>query len=105
MEENKYWKTEEFKNLKSEIKEEQKELAIKIRKEKNRRKTKDYKNDREYWDILYNINSFKREYRANHIAYCIFFNNTPYEKIENPREGNKIEYKSLISIWMKELKI
>jgi hypothetical protein len=27
-------------------------------------------------------------YRHTHIMYCHFFNNTPYELIEQPRRGN-----------------
>ena len=76
-----------FKELKQKIKEEQKELAAEIRLGKSGRKPKN-RNDDNYdaWDDL----EWNRDdYRHKHIMYCYMFNNTPYEKIENPREGNK----------------
>ena len=42
-----------------------------------------------------------RDYRLNHVAYCLL-RGTPYEKIEQPRDENKIseflinEYKKIV---------
>ena len=87
-----------FKELKLKIKEEQKTLALEIRRGKHLRKpdnrtdiTDDdkhlyyYGGDFEHWkvDIISN------NYRHRHIAYCKMFNNTAYELIEQPRHGNK----------------
>jgi len=57
-----------FKELKNQIKEEQKESASQIRS---------LRKDRESTSWL----SFT--FRHKHIAYCQFFNKTPYEKIEH----------------------
>lgn len=57
--------------MKQKIKEEQKALAQKIR---------DNKPDNQL---------FSWKFRHRHIAYCQFFNNTPYNSIEKPREGNE----------------
>jgi hypothetical protein len=65
-----------FKELKNKIKEEQKTLAQKIREHKSQRKLVKYG----YVEGLV-FNQYK--YRHTHIAYCTFFNNTPYEKIES----------------------
>lgn len=64
-----------FKELKNKIKEEQKTLAQKIKEQKGKRKGSPggYVSGLEY--NRYN-------YRHFHIAYCQFFNNTPYDKIE-----------------------
>ena len=83
-----------FKELKNKIKSEQKQLASEIRAMKSKRKEVpcgyvsglDYKRD---------------EYRHVHIAYCQFFNNTPYEKIESychdaPRSSS---IKSHMTVW------
>lgn len=71
-----------FKELKLKIKEEQKLLAEHIKELKGTRK--DVPDG--YVEGLWHR---KNEYRHTHIMYCHFFNNTPYEKIEQPREGNK----------------
>jgi len=70
-----------YKELKNKIKEEQKTLAQKIRDLKGTRKkvTSGY---------VEGLESRQSDYRHAHIMYCYFFNNTPYEKIEQPREGN-----------------
>ena len=69
-----------FENIKNLVKNEHKELAKEIREAKNKRKTSMYG----YVSGLYYD---RQEYRHKHVAYCIFFNNTPYEKIEaNPKE-------------------
>jgi len=70
-----------YRDLKLKIKEEQKTLAQDIRNGKVGRKPSK-RNDENYedWDSL-EWNQY--EYRHTHIAYCEFFNNTPYELIEN----------------------
>ena len=75
-----------FKELKKHIKEEQKNLARAIRKGKDARKPSNRNEDNiGYYNALY----WNRvSYRHKHIAYCEFFNKTPYEKIENPRKEN-----------------
>ena len=89
-----------FKELKLQIKEEQKQLAIDIRIGKSGRKPKDYNPDhKKYYDSLY----YNRiNFRHRHIAYCTMFNNTPYEKIENPSKfnpANKNRIKKLKEDW------
>ncbi len=77
-----------YKELKKQIKEEQKSLARAIKKGKSARKPSNRNEEnRGFYDALYwnRIN-----YRYKHIAYCNMFNNTPYEKIEQPRDCNPI---------------
>jgi hypothetical protein len=87
-----------YKELKNKIKEEQKALAKQITRGKFLRKLKNQSTQTEEekkfygtttnW-IWHNTKSLSSEYRAIHIAYCTFFNNTPMEKIENnTRSGN-----------------
>jgi hypothetical protein len=71
-----------FKELKLKIKEEQKDLAQKIKELKGKRKQV----PDGYVDGLWN---YRNIYRHTHIAYCQFFNNTPYALIEQPRDDNK----------------
>jgi len=80
----------EFKELKNQIKEEQKELASQIRS---------LRKDRESTSWL----SFT--FRHKHIAYCQFFNKTPYEKIERKcHEGpNTFTIDKYTKEWYKEL--
>jgi len=75
-----------FKELKNKIKEEQKTLAQNIRNGKSGRKPDNRGDDnlKDYKNLDWN----RDHYRHTHVAYCLFFNNTPYEKIENPREEN-----------------
>lgn len=76
-----------YKELKNKIKEEQKDLAQKIRLGKTGRKPKN-RSDENYseWQKLeWN----QRDYRHNHIIYCNMFNRTPYELIEQPRDENR----------------
>jgi hypothetical protein len=79
-----------YKELKLKIKKEQKELAQKIRTGKSLRKPSNYKKykgknkDGLIWDLSWNQNL----YRHRHIVYCQMFNNTPYHKIEQPRDEN-----------------
>ncbi len=82
----------EFKELKNQIKEEQKELASQIRNLKAKRKDE---------DSGY-ISTYRKRstFRHRHIAYCQFFNNTPYEKIE--RSCNEGPNTFTIDKYMKE---
>ena len=89
-----------FKELKNEIKEQQKLLARQIRRGKYFRKPKNQVNLTEedisnyFWKtgggtVFYDsgkVNSLRHTYRHCHIAYCMFFNKTPYEKIETCKE-------------------
>lgn len=86
-----------YKELKNEIKEEQKTLALQIRRGKYLRKpdhrTNITKDDKKlyYYDLTFddwNVYKLSQKYREKHIAYCKTFNRTPYGLIENPREGN-----------------
>jgi hypothetical protein len=64
-----------FKELRQEIKEEQKLLAQEIKEQKGKRKQV----PNGYVEgLAFDRNSF----RHTHIAYCEFFNNTPYKMIE-----------------------
>jgi len=87
-----------FKELKLKIKEEQKDLALEIRRGKYLRKpvnrtdiTKDDKHLYYYGGEFqaWKIEILSNNYRHKHIMYCQMFNNTPYELIEQPRNGNK----------------
>jgi hypothetical protein len=85
-----------FKELKQQIKEEQKQIAKEIRIGKDGRKPKNYNPEHaKYYNTLY---SNRINYRHRHIAYCTMFNNTPYEKIENPRESNPANMKRIEKI-------
>jgi hypothetical protein len=90
-----------FKEVKSKIKEEQKELAKRItrgkflRKAKNRADITDdekkyfiYKFSDEEHFMNWKVEQLSNDYRHRHIVYCNMFNNTPYDKIEKPREKN-----------------
>jgi len=76
------------------IKQDQKELAILIRKKKNlRKKSKD--------GYVEGLPYLRNEYRHIHIAYCLL-NDTPYERIEQPQSNNKPNMKyvnRLIDEW------
>jgi hypothetical protein len=61
------------------IKKELKEEAKKIRELKNERKKVMY-------GYVSGLDYAQEDYRRKHVAYCMYFNNTPYEKIEsNPK--------------------
>lgn len=64
-----------YKDLKNKIKEEQKSLAHQIREQKRKRKEVQY-------GYVAGLDYNRDDYRHIHIAYCQFFNNTPYELIE-----------------------
>ena len=76
-----------FKELKLKIKEEQKTLAQQITNGKSGRKPKIRSDDNldDYGGLEWN----QSKYRHTHIMYCHFFNGTPYDKIEQPRDNNK----------------
>ena len=76
-----------FKELKLKIKEEQKDLAQSIKNGKTGRKPKN--RTEENIDDFNDLPWYKNNYRHTHIAYCQFFNNTPYALIEQPRDNNK----------------
>lgn len=88
-----------YKELKNKIKKEQKDLAQEIKEFKGKRKKVLYG----YVEGLWNR---KDEYRHIHIAYCQFFNNTPYGLIEQPQRGNEPRHykiKSQMVIWESQL--
>ena len=64
-----------LKDLKDVVKQEQKDLALQIRELKSKRKGLDY-------GYVRGLLEAQEEYRRKHVAYCIFFNGTPYESIE-----------------------
>ena len=71
-----------FKELKLKIKIEQKKLSRTIRILKSARKPKIYSTNPKKYNSLGNLETHQYNFRHTHIAYCTFFNNTPYEKIE-----------------------
>jgi len=75
-----------MKSVFKKIKEEQKELASKIRILKHGRKPKNYIH--KIHKDLYKLDYFRNEYRHIHIAYCEF-RGTPRSLIENPKEENR----------------
>lgn len=85
-----------FKELKKQIKEEQKELAQKIRLCKPLRKPSNRANASEKTRSLCRYNEYSWEYRHKHIVYCQFFNNTPYEKIESKVGSDNSPSQSLL---------
>lgn len=101
-----------FKELKLQIKEQQKQTAATLKRIRSVRKPSAYaKASKELkaecearggWNEYF----LKKDYREIHIAYCKFFNNTPYEKIETPRENNKPnlqEIKRLEEYWKSQI--
>lgn len=99
-----------FKELKNKIKEEQKLLAQSIKRGKHLRKpkhrTKLTDEDKKFFTTygketyyaIWEVQRMSYKYRLHHIVYCTMFNGTPYNKIENPREGNKPSKHSLDEI-------
>lgn len=95
-----------FKELRKRVKEEQKQLAKDIRRGKYLRKpsnrtdiTDDDKNlYYHYGDFeTYMVEGLSWNYRHYHVAYCTFFNNTPYNLIESsPAKGPDTERIRLI---------
>lgn len=90
--------------MKNKVKEEQKKLAQRIKECRPLRKPHIYDAASEVMQnecISYMVDRMSWEYRHKHIAYCQFFNNTPYSLIENPRQGNEPN-KGLIEKYMVE---
>lgn len=87
-----------FKELKNQIKEEQKQLALEIKELKAKRKETST-------GYVYGLDWKKSTYRHRHIAYCQFFNKTPYEKIERTcHEGpNTFTIDKYMKEWYDEL--
>ena len=87
-----------YKDLKNKIKEEQKSLALRIRELKGKRKS----SSDGYVDGL---EWASYDYRHKHIAYCQFFNKTPYEMIENfcHEDPNSYRIEELEKEWESEL--
>lgn len=93
-----------YKELKNKIKEEQKTLALQIRRGKYLRKpdhrtdiTKDDKKLYYYGSTFddWNVHMLSQKYRHKHIAYCKMFNRTPYGQIEDPKKGNSPSKKKI----------
>jgi hypothetical protein len=93
-----------YKELKNKIKEEQKDLALKIRRGKYLRKPahrvnisdEDKKLYYSYGDFAnWNVERLSQKYRHKHVVYCNMFNNTPYDKIEQPRDNNPLSSNEL----------
>ena len=100
-----------YKELKNKIKEEQKNLASMIRRGKALRKQKNQttqtKDERLFYGdntnrIWYKTKQLSAEYRAIHVAYCTFFNNTPMEMIENNSRPGSFFDGSLYNFCIKE---
>lgn len=85
--------------MKLKIKNELKAQAKEIRELKSKRKIYIYGH-------VDGLEYASEKYREKHIAYCTFFNNTPYELIEsNPRyPRTEKDYIRFISTWEKEIK-
>lgn len=86
-----------FKQLKNQIKEEQKQAAKEIRELKSKRKEASC-------GYVSGLDKARFNYRHKHIAYCMFFNKTPYELIE-PKCGRNIfgsygPIQSIIEAWI-----
>jgi len=77
----------------TEKKEELKDMARKLRALKQARKPK---NENYHPGINWEIYKLKRQYRHEHIAYCLVRGRT-YEQIEQPKEENKIRE----DVWVK----
>ncbi len=87
-----------YKELKYKIKEEQKSLAQKIKEQKNKRI---YVPDGYVSGLDYNRDQF----RHIHIAYCQFFNKTPYGMIEQTchEDPRKSSIKSYMTNWESQI--
>lgn len=83
-----------FKELKKKIKEEQKSLAQIIKEKKSRRK-------KEQYGYVPGLENSTDKYRHIHIAYCTFFNDTPYGMIEQTchEDPNKNRINELKKNW------
>lgn len=81
------------KELKKQVKEEQKKTAELIKILKPARKPSVYHADSELYDAIRKehgyCSSLQWEYRHRHIMYCYYFNNTPYDAIEQPATNHR----------------
>ena len=82
-----------FKELKNKIKEEQKSLAQEIKEYKSLRKESQY-------GYVAGLAHRQYQYRHTHIAYCQFFNQTPYGMIE--QTCHEDPSKAIIKDYMKK---
>ncbi len=100
-----------YKDLKRKTKEEQKTLALQIRRGKFLRKPVNRKDITKEDKLLYystygdttdfrawKVEALGWEFRHRHIVYCNMFNNTPINHIEQPREDNSPDGKKLEKI-------
>jgi len=87
-----------FKDLKHKIKEEQKQLAQTIKNQKSKRKEVPY-------GYVSGLDYNRDDYRHIHIAYCQFFNNTPYGMIEQTchTDPRKSTIESYMKTWESDL--
>jgi len=95
-----------FIELKKSKKEELKALAKEIKLGRPLRKPHVYQaadTTKEARNANYNLERNSLTFRHMHIAYCQFFNRTPYALIETPRENNK-PIKHKINSYMTEWK-
>ena len=97
-----------FKDLKNKVKEIQKERSIIIRAKRSARKPIEFEANSKYYQSLPSMYSIYWDYRHTHIAYCTFFNNTPYDDIEKPIIADAPNMKivdSLINEWKEKLEV
>ncbi len=87
-----------FKELKLKIKEEQKSLAREIKEAKSKRKESQY-------GYVDGLNYNRDQFRHKHIAYCQFFNKTPYGMIEQTchEDPRKSSIKSYMTNWESQI--
>ncbi len=86
------------KEMKLKVKNELKAQAKEIRELKRKRKDVMY-------GYVHGLGFASEDYRYKHVAYCTFFNNTPYDLVEsNPREPlEEGDYEGFTSTWKKEI--
>ena len=87
-----------FKELKQKIKEEQKSLAREIKEAKSKRKESQY-------GYVHGLDYDRDQFRHKHIAYCKFFNKTPYGMIEQTchEDPRKSTIKSYMNDWESQI--
>jgi len=86
-----------YKELKHKIKEEQKDLAHKIRICKPLRKPDNWAKASEETKKLCRYERYSWTFRHRHIIYCHMFNGTPYDKIETTVRENNRPYAHLLN--------
>lgn len=87
-----------FKELKLKIKKEQKTLAQEIKEAKSTRKQVPY-------GYVSGLDYDRDEFRHKHIAYCQFFNKTPYNMIEQScyEDPRKSTIESYMTNWESQI--